>query len=59
MKEENPQKALENFRECLKRINCKKKYNEFLNSGFNVITRDENRTIEETLSIIEKLFKLY
>ena len=56
--EENPEKALDNFRECLKRINTKEAYDEFLNSGFKVIVRDENRTIEETLSLVEEAFKL-
>ena len=49
MEEENPEKALENFRQCLKRINSRERYDAFLNSGFNVILRDENRTVEETL----------
>lgn len=56
--EENPEKALANFRECLKRINTQEMYDTFLNSGFNVILRDESRTIEETLEHIKKLFKL-
>ena len=56
--EENPQKALDNFKECLKRINNEESYNKFLNSGFNVIIRDENRTIEETFKRVEEKFKL-
>ena len=56
--EENSEKALDNFRECLKRINNVETYNKFLNSGFKVIVRDENRTIEETLILVEKAFKL-
>ena len=56
--EENPEKALENFRECLKRINNIETYNKFLNSEFKVIIRDENRTIEKTLILVEKAFKL-
>lgn len=56
--EENPEEALNNFRECLKRINNKDAFNKFLNSGFKVIVRDENRTIEETLILVEKAFKL-
>lgn len=56
--EENPEKALDNFRECLKRINNVETYNKFLNSGFKVIIRDENRTIGETLSLAEEVFKL-
>ena len=56
--EENPEKALKNFRECLKRINSIENYNHFYNSGFNVILRDDNRTIEETLELVEIAFKL-
>lgn len=40
LKEDDPDKAMANFKECLKRINSWEKYNEFLNSGFNVIIRD-------------------
>ena len=58
MKENNPEKALDNFRECLKKVNSVDAYNKFLNSGFNVIVRDEARTIEETLALAEKAFKL-
>lgn len=58
MQEENPDEAMENFRKCLKRVNSKEIYNHFLNSGFNVIIRDDKRTIEETLSLVEKLFKM-
>ena len=56
--EDNPEFALNNFKQCLKRINNKEKYNYFLNSGFNVIIRDDSRTIEETLELVEKSFKL-
>lgn len=58
MSEPNPEQALENFRECLKRINSPQKYNEFLNSDFNVVLRDEKRTAEETLLLVEKYFNL-
>lgn len=57
-KEENPTLAMENFRNCLKRINNEENYNMFLNSGFKVILRDESRTIDETLKIVLKHFKL-
>lgn len=56
--EENPEKALANFRECLERINSVERYNEFLNSGFNVILRDDKRSVDETLNLVEKMFKL-
>ena len=58
MDEPDPDKALNNFKECLKRINSKERYLEYLNSGFNVLLRDDNRTPLETLDIVEKLFKL-
>ena len=58
LNEEDPEKALLNFRNCLKRINTKEKYNEFLNSGFNIILRDEKRSIDETLKLVERSFKL-
>ncbi len=56
--EENPEAAILNFKNCLARVNSPEKYNEFLNSGFNVILRDDNRTIEETLYLVEQSFKL-
>lgn len=56
--EENPNLAMENFRNCLKRINNEENYNMFLNSGFKVILRDESRTVDETLKIVSKHFKL-
>ena len=58
MKEDHPEQALDNFRECLKKVNSVDAYNKFLNSGFNVIVRDEARTIEETLALVEKAFRL-
>ena len=54
MEEENPQQAMENFRQCLSRINSRENYETFLNSGFQVILRDENRSIEETVALAEK-----
>ena len=53
LKEDEPEKAMDNFRECLKRVNSVEIYNEFLNSGFNVILKDEKRTIEETFALVE------
>lgn len=58
MNEENPEKALENFKKCLEKINNEEEYNRFLNCGFNVIIRDESRSIDDTLKLVEKLFKL-
>jgi len=58
LESENPEKAIENFRECLKRVNSDSRYAEFENSGFKVIKRDESRTIEQTVALAEKHFKL-
>jgi adenylate kinase family enzyme len=58
LKEENPDKAIQNYKECLKRVNSMEKYNEFLNSGCSVILRDDNRTVEETVSLVEKVFHI-
>lgn len=51
--EADPPKAIDNFRNCLERINSVERYNGFLNSGFRVIVRDENRSISETLKLAE------
>ena len=58
MDEENPQAALENFRQCLARINSVENYNAFLHSGFRVLLRDENRSIEETALLAAEMFGL-
>ena len=58
MEEEDPQAALENFRHCLERVNSPEIYDTFLRSGFPVLLRDENRTIEETLALAEQILDL-
>ena len=58
MDEKDPELAAENFRQCLKRVNSRAIYDSFFNSGFRVIVRDENRSIEETFSLVEKEFGL-
>ena len=58
MEENNPGQAMDNFRQCLERINSPEQYNAFLNSGFNVILRNEKRSIDETLCMVEKAFGL-
>ncbi len=58
MEEENPEAAMENFRECLKRIHSPANYDSFLHSGFRVIIRDENRSVEDTLALVERCFGL-
>lgn len=58
MEEPDPEYALNNFRQCLTRINSQERYDRFLHSGFHVIRRDEDRSIEQTLAIAEKAFGL-
>ncbi|MBR5115613.1 MAG: hypothetical protein IK096_00975 [Lachnospiraceae bacterium] len=58
MKEEDPNAAMANFREMLMRVNSKERYDRFLNSGFQVLLRDDGRTVDETLEIVEGMLKL-
>ena len=58
MEEEEPQRALENFKECLKRINSQAAYDAFLHSGFKVLVRDESRSVEDTFVLVERCFGL-
>lgn len=58
MEEPDPKKAMENYRQGLARINSQERYDRFLNSGFHVILRDERRSVEQTLSLVEKAFGL-
>ena len=56
--EPDPGAALENFRQCLMRVNSREIYDAFLHSGFPVILRDENRTPAQTLVLAEAVFGL-
>lgn len=56
--EPDPDKALANWRECLKRVNSRERYDRFLNSGFRVILRDEGRTADETAELIAGMLNL-
>lgn len=49
---------MDNFRKCLMRVNSEEIYSKFLNSGFNVIKRDDTRTIEETFMMVKSAFGL-
>ena len=46
---ENPEKAMENYRKCLEKINSKEVYKRYANSGYYTIIRDDNSTVENTL----------
>ena len=57
MEEPEPEKAMENYRRSLERINSKERYDHFLNSGFPVILRDDNRSIDQTLEMVENVLE--
>lgn len=56
----DPEKALENFRECIARVNSRENYEKFANSGFFTIVREDSEkdTREETLALLEEHFGL-
>lgn len=54
----NPEKTMKNYRECLARINSPEKYHAFEESGFFTLVRDDERTLEQTLEVLEKHFRL-
>ena len=58
MDEPDPEKAMENYRKGLMLINSRENYEHYLHSGFHVIIRNENRSIEQTLEMVEKAFGL-
>lgn len=58
MEEPDPEKALENYRQGLTRINSRERWERFLQAGFPVLHRDENRTAEQTLALAEEIFGL-
>ncbi|SDB22362.1 AAA domain-containing protein [Pseudobutyrivibrio sp. YE44] len=58
MEEPDSEKAMENYLQGLKLICSQEDYDEFEQSGFNVIYRDEDRTIEQTVTLAEKAFGL-
>lgn len=58
LQEKDPSAAIANFRECLSRVNSQENYDMFLHSGFHVLLKDEKRSIEETMQIVEKYLNL-
>ena len=56
--EPDPEAAIENFRACLRRINSPQRYDAFLHSGFRVLLRDDARSIEQTMALIEQALQL-
>ena len=58
LQEPDPDAAMANFREMLMRVNSKEAYDKFLHSGFKVLMRDDNRTVDETLRIVEEMLRI-
>ena len=58
LEEPDVKAAMENYRQVLMRINSRERYDRFLSAGFPVILRDETRSVEETLQLVEKTFGL-
>ncbi len=58
LKEPDPEGAMENFRECLRRINSREACNKFLHSGFPILWRDDKRSPQETLLLVQRSFHL-
>ena len=56
LEEPDPEAALDNYREILKRVYTKESYDELIRSGFRVIFRDEGRSPEETVLLAEEVF---
>ena len=55
---EDPQATLANYRAVLERINSPENYQRLEDSGFFVLKRDEARTPEQTMTILERHFGL-
>ena len=58
LKAPDPDAALANYRAILERINSPENYRRLEDSGFFVLKRDEERTPEQTLAILERHFEL-
>lgn len=56
--EPDPAAAMENYRRGLMLINSQEVYDRFLHAGFPVILRDEDRSIAQTMALVEKAFGL-
>ena len=58
LEEPDPEKAMENYRQGLMRINSRERYDRFLRSGFPVLLREEGRSPEETMRLAAEIFGL-
>ena len=58
MEEPDPEQAMENYKKGLMLINSQENFDHYLYSGFPVIHRDDSRSIEQTMALVEKAFGL-
>lgn len=58
LKHPDPEWAMENYRNCLKKINSSEHYADMEQSGFFTVVRDRNSTIPGTLLQLEQHFGL-
>ena len=58
MEEPDPGRAMDNYKKGLMLINSQENYDHYLHSGFPVIHRDDSRSTEQTLALVEKAFGL-
>ena len=58
LEEPDPERAMENYRRGLMRINSQERVDRFLHAGFPVIVRDDSRSAEQTLRLVEDVFHL-
>ena len=54
----DPDAAMRNLRACVALANSRETYDAFLHSGFHTIIRDDSRTVDETLALVARYFKL-
>lgn len=54
----NPEATMDNYRKVLEKANSIERYNYFLNSGLYVFKRDDTLTLEQTMDVLAKHFKL-
>ena len=58
MEEPDPEAAMANYREMLRKLNSQDNYDYYRYSGLKVLVRDESRTEEQTVELAEIAFKL-
>ena len=56
--EPDPERAMENYRRGLMLINSREVYDSYRKAGFQVLLRDDSRSVEQTLRLVEKAFGL-